>query len=223
MDNINLRLEELNDKPDIRELTLRNGIYYPSDEELIMLILGRGTRKNPIELLSQEVIDMLNASNDENLIQNLVSIEGVGTSRALVIAAALELGRRRNSYQKKAVNKPSDIVPYVQHYSLKPTEHFVTATVNGAHELIKIRLISVGTTNRTLVHPREIFAGAVSEHASGIICCHNHPYGKCSPSHADVESTKVLQQAAGILGITFMDHIIITKNDYFSFLEHDML
>ena len=72
MDNINLRLEELNDKPDIRELTLRNGIYYPSDEELIMLILGRGTRKNPIELLSQEVIDMLNASNDENLIQNLV-------------------------------------------------------------------------------------------------------------------------------------------------------
>ena len=85
MDNINLRLEELNDKPDIRELTLRNGIYYPSDEELIMLILGRGTRKNPIELLSQEVIDMLNASNDENLIQNLVSIEGIGTSRALVI------------------------------------------------------------------------------------------------------------------------------------------
>ena len=77
MDNINLRLEELNDKPDIRELTLRNGIYYPSDEELIMLILGRGTRKNPIELLSQEVIDMLNASNDENLIQNLVSIEGM--------------------------------------------------------------------------------------------------------------------------------------------------
>lgn len=157
MDNINLRLEELNDKPDIRELTLRNGIYYPSDEELIMLILGRGTRKNPIELLSQEVIDMLNASNDENLIQNLVSIEGIGTSRALVIAAALELGRRRNSYQKKAVNKPSDIVPYVQHYSLKPTEHFVTATVNGAHELIKIRLISVGTTNRTLVHPQGNF------------------------------------------------------------------
>ncbi|MBP3365652.1 MAG: DNA repair protein RadC [Treponema sp.] len=210
-------------RPDIRELTLANGISYPNDEELVMLILGRGTRNNPIESLAEDVTKAINSSNDENLIRNLTQLDGMGESRALIIAAALELGRRRRGMLRSAIQYPKDVVPYLKQYSLMPTEHFITVTVNGAKEILSTRVVSVGTISRALIHPREVFAGAVAEYASGIICCHNHPCGQCYPSEADISSTKILQQASRVLGISFMDHIIITGSGYFSFLEHGML
>ena len=210
-------------QPNIRELTLLNGISYPDDEELIMLILGKGTKNNPIESLAEKVTKTINSSNEEELIPNLKKITGMGASRALVIAAALELGRRRRGILRSSINAPKDVIPFLQHYTLMPTEHFITVTVNGAKEILSTRVVSVGTINKALIHPREVFANAVSEYASGIICCHNHPCGQCYPSNADIDSTKILQKAAKILGIVFMDHIIITKEDYFSFLEHGML
>ncbi len=223
MQNYILDCSKSGKQPNIRELTLLNGISYPDDEELIMLILGKGTKNNPIESLAEKVTKAINSSNDEELIPNLKKIEGMGESRALIIAAALELGRRRRGILRSSINAPKDVIPFLQHYTLMPTEHFITVTLNGAKEILSTRVVSVGTINKALIHPREVFANAVSEYASGIICCHNHPCGQCYPSNADIDSTKVLQKAAKILGIVFMDHIIITKEDYFSFLEHGML
>ena len=188
-----------------------------------MPILGTGTKNNPIESLAEKVTKTINSSNEEELIPNLKKINGMGESRALIIAAALELGRRRRGILRSSINAPKDVIPFLQHYTLMPTEHFITVTVNGAKEILSTRVVSVGTINKALIHPREVFANAVSEYASGIICCHNHPCGQCYPSNADIDSTKILQKAAKILGIVFMDHIIITKEDYFSFLEHGML
>ena len=209
--------------PEIRELTLANGIAYPSDEELVMLILGKGTKDNPIEQLSEKVIQAINASNEDNLVENLTAIDGMGSSRALAISAAIELGRRRKGFLHSIIRKPKDVVPYIKHYSLMKSEHFITITTNGAHEIIGSKVISIGTVSRALIHPREVFADAVSQHASGIICCHNHPCNQCYPSNADIESTKQLYKASSILGISFLDHIIITRDGYFSFLEHGML
>ena len=223
MQNYILDYSKSGKQPNIRELTLLNGISYPDDEELIMLILGKGTKNNPIERLAEKVTKTINSSNEEELIPNLKKINGMGESRALVIAAALELGRRRRGILRSSINAPKDVIPFLQHYTLMPTEHFITVTVNGAKEILSTRVVSVGTINKALIHPREVFANAVSEYASGIICCHNHPCGQCYPSNADIDSTKILQKAAKILGIVFMDHIIITKEDYFSFLEHGML
>lgn len=223
MQNYILDWSKSGKQPNIRELTLLNGISYPDDEELIMLILGKGTKNNPIESLAEKVTKTINSSNEEELIPNLKKIDGMGESRALVIAAALELGRRRRGILRSSINAPKDVIPFLQHYTLMPTEHFITVTVNGAKEILSTRVVSVGTINKALIHPREVFANAVSEYASGIICCHNHPCGQCYPSNADIDSTKILQKAAKILGIVFMDHIIITKEDYFSFLEHGML
>lgn len=223
MQNYILDCSKSGKQPNIRELTLLNGISYPDDEELIMLILGKGTKNNPIESLAEKVTKAINSSNEEELIPNLKKIEGMGESRALIIAAALELGRRRRGILRSSINAPKDVIPFLQHYTLMPTEHFITVTVNGAKEILSTRVVSVGTINKALIHPREVFANAVSEYASGIICCHNHPCGQCYPSNADIDSTKILQKAAKILGIAFMDHIIITKEDYFSFLEHGML
>lgn len=223
MQNYILDYSKSGKQPNIRELTLLNGISYPDDEELIMLILGKGTKNNPIESLAEKVTKTINSSNEEELIPNLKKINGMGESRALIIAAALELGRRRRGILRSSINAPKDVIPFLQHYTLMATEHFITVTVNGAKEILSTRVVSVGTINKALIHPREVFANAVSEYASGIICCHNHPCGQCYPSNADIDSTKILQKAAKILGIVFMDHIIITKEDYFSFLEHGML
>lgn len=210
-------------KPEIRELTLMNGLSFPSDQELIMLIIGSGTKDCPIEQLATNALEVLNTCNQEELLTRLCEIKGIGKNRALSLAAAFELGRRRNSYLKAVIHTPTDILPYVQQYTLHSTEHFIAATVNGCHELMSIKVISKGSTNKALIHPREVLAQAITEHASGIICCHNHPSGMARPSQADIESTKVLKQAAETLGICFMDHLIITPNSYYSFLENDIL
>ena len=215
--------QEALQKPSIREQTLEKGLAYPSDEELLMLILGRGTKRTPVEKLSRKVMEVVACSSKRNLVGNLLKLDGMGTSRALQVAAALELGRRHSCYTKNKISRPADVIPFVQHYSLSSTERFITVTLNGAKEILAIRVISVGTTNKTFIHPREIFAEAVAEHASAIICCHNHPSGPCEPSEPDLRSTQVLQRAASILGITLLDHIIINTETYFSFLEHDML
>ena len=190
MQNYILDYSKSGKQPNIRELTLLNGISYPDDEELIMLILGKGTKNNPIESLAEKVTKTINSSNEEELIPNLKKINGMGESRALVIAAALELGRRRRGILRSSINAPKDVIPFLQHYTLMPTEHFITVTVNGAKEILSTRVVSVGTINKALIHPREVFANAVSEYASGIICCHNHPCGQCYPSNADIDSTK---------------------------------
>lgn len=210
-------------KPDIRELTLRNGLSYPSDEELIMMILGRGTKTNPIEHLACEVINTIDKSSSSNLISNLMKLDGVGQSNALAIASALEFGRRRNAHLNTVITKPSDILPFVQHYSLKTLEHFITVTLNGSREIINIHTICTGGLNSAFVHPRDVFYKAISEHASAIVICHNHPSGSPNPSVADFNCTSKLLKGSQIMGISLLDHIIITKNSYFSFLENGVL
>ncbi|MBB5217716.1 DNA repair protein RadC [Treponema rectale] len=210
-------------KPQIRELTLANGMSFPSDEELLMLILGKGTRNCPVEKLSAKVLQVINASNEDSLLQNLIEITGIGISRALTIAAVVEFGKRRFRHLKNVITRSSDLIQYLQHYTLDPVEHFITVTLNGSREILSIRTVSTGTVNKTIVHSREVFAQAVAEHASAIICCHNHPGGTCRPSKADFQSTQVLQEAALVLGIKFLDHIIISREGYFSFLENDLL
>ena len=216
-------IPEMKAKPDIRELTKLNGMSYPSDEELIMLIINKGTRDCPVEKLAGKIIRCINSSNQENLVQNLMTINGIGETKALSVAAALELGRRRTAFYKATINKPRELIPYLKHFTLEPTEHFIVASLNGAHEILNIRVVSIGTTNRTMVHPREVLADPVAEHAAGIICCHNHPYGPCIPSLADMNTTKLLDEASSVLGITLLDHIILGKEGYFSFLEHGLI
>lgn len=212
-----------NNNPNIRELTLQHGIEYPSDEELVMMILGAGTKGIPIKILAKKVIDCINHSHPEDLIKNLCKVKGMGTGKALSIASSIELGRRQNNHKAVLLKRPRDVLPFVQRYSMEKKEHFLCITVNGGHEIIQIRVISVGTVNQTIVHPREIFSDALKENAAAIVICHNHPSGNCTPSEADIETTVRIRQASEILGITLLDHIIFSSNSYFSFLENKVL
>jgi proteasome lid subunit RPN8/RPN11 len=102
-------------------------------------------------------------------------------------------------------------------------EHFLAVTINGANEVLNVRVISIGLIDRSPVHPREVFADAVAERASGIIVAHNHPAGGLEPSPADIEATKQLKGAGQIVGIELFDHIIFNRVGYFSFLESGKL
>ncbi len=124
---------EKEQKLEIRELTLKRGLAYPSDEELIMLLLGSGTKKMPIPVMAEKVLGVVLESNPEELVGNLTKIPGIGKSRALLIAAALELGRRMNRTPQAVLENPRDIVPYIQHYAMQPAEHFLCISLTGDH------------------------------------------------------------------------------------------
>lgn len=210
-------------KPDVRELVLKRGMTFPSDEELVMLILGSGNSQKSVRELAKDVVEVLYGTNSEDVVKKLCEIQGMGAGKSLAVAAALELGRRRSGHLQAVIKHPSDIVPFVQNYSMQKKEHFLCITLNGGHEIMQIRVVSVGTLNKTLVHPREIFSEALTQNAAAIIVCHNHPSGNCAPSEDDITTTEMLLSASEIIGIALLDHIIISCDSYFSFVENGLV
>ena len=211
------------EKPNVRELALSNGMSYPSDVELVMMILGSGTQRMPIEFLAEKVLAAIERTNPPTLVGELLKIEGIGSTKALAIAAALELGRRLNRKPQAFLNNPADVVPFVQHYALQQVEHFICVSMNGAREIVNIHVAGVGAGNVACIRPGEIFCDPLKHHASAVVLCHNHPSGICAPSKHDVSTTESLVEAAALLGIVVLDHIILTKGGYYSFLEHGLL
>ena len=121
------------------------------------------------------------------------------------------------------ISSPDHILPFVEKWRCEDREHFIVITLNGSHNIIKTRVISIGIVNRTIVHPREIFRDAILDNAIGIILVHNHPSGNVDPSTEDIEITTRLKNASKIIGIEILDHIITAKRGYYSFLEEGKL
>ena len=210
-------------KPDVREKALEHGFSYLFDEELIMLILGSGARGLPVEYMAERIADVLDDCDFEDAVENLLRVKGVGQGKALAVAAALELGRRRSNHLRAPIKSPCDIVPFLKNYAVSEREHFLLVTLNGGHEILQIHVITVGTLNRTLIHPREVFTTAMRDNAAAIIVSHNHPSGNCQPSEEDIAVTETLEKVSVIMGIELLDHVIVSRETFFSFLEHKML
>ena len=118
------------------------------------------------------------------------------------------------------IRMPSDVAPVLmRRYGKKSQEHFVVVTLNAAHELIRIRTITKGLVNRTLVHPREVFRPVLRDNSTAIIIAHNHPSGNTVPSNEDHLITTTIKDAGELLGIRVLDHLIIGRSSYSSFLE----
>lgn len=117
------------------------------------------------------------------------------------------------------VKSPADTVKLLKRYERKRQEHFIALTLRGDHSVERVRLVTIGTANKTLVHPREVFAGAIRDNATAIIIAHNHPSGNLDPSSEDREVTKRIVEAGNILGIPVLDHIIFSAGAYKSFVE----
>lgn len=212
-----------NEKPNVREKFLKYGIEFLTDGDLITLILGSGTKKKPVQKLAQEVLKIIRFSNSEHWFEKLLKVQGIGNGKACLICAALEFGSRYNNFKGKVIRSCNDVIPLVQFYALQQQEHFICISLNGGHEIINIKIVSIGTVNKTIIHPREVFADPLKDRAVAVIVCHNHPSNNVQPSKEDIDVTTKLFEAAEILGIKLLDHIIISTTAYFSFEKEGII
>lgn len=144
-------------------------------------------------------------------------MSGLGSARISEILAALELGKRYAiDPDSPIIDSPEKAVEQLADIRDKKQEYFVCLTLDGANRLIAKRIITIGTLMSSLVHPREVFADAITDRAASIIVAHNHPSGSISPSQADHDVTKTLRTAGNLLDIQLVDHIIVTPKGFTS-------
>lgn len=215
-----LREAESGDRP--RERLERLGIEALTDKELVMLVIGSGTVRRPVDEISEDLLELLDRTPEAKT-EDIMLISGLGRAKASAIEAALELGRRRSHKKPRSITSPEDIYREIRHYSSREQESLVVVLLNGAHEAIGTFVATIGLLNKTIVHPREVFAPAISKRAAAVAIAHNHPSGNIEPSNDDKEVTLRLAEAGQILGIKLLDHIIFTEDRFYSFLEHGLL
>ena len=209
------------DRP--REKLVAKGARALTDQELLAILLGKGTPQMDVMTLAAKVARVMDDKGLDVQVEDLMCFEGVGEAKATLIMAAIEFARRRIKPEGIKITTPADVLPLIRHFSDRKQEHFLSITINGANEVLNVRVVSIGLVDRTPVHPREVFADAVADRASGIIVAHNHPAGSLEPSSSDVDTTRQLKQAGEIMGIQLLDHIIFNRSGYFSFLESGQL
>lgn len=209
------------DRP--REKLLRKGAAALSDQELIAILLGKGTPGMDVMTLAGKVARVIDQKGLNVQAEDLSGFNGVGDTKAALLLAAIEFARRRIKPEGAKIQTPADLLPHVRHYADRKQEHFLCASINGANEILNIRVVSIGLIDRTPVHPREVFADELADRASAIIVAHNHPAGTLTPSSADIEATKQIKQAGQIVDIELLDHIIFNRLGYYSFLEEGCL
>lgn len=213
------RLRDIPEPDRPREKLLRKGAAALSDQELLAVLLGKGTPGMDVMKLAGKLAKVIDEKGLAVQADDLRELDGVGDAKATLVLAALEFARRRIKPEGAKIETPADLLPHVRHFADRKQEHFLCASINGANEILNIRVVSIGLVDRTPVHPREVFADALADRASAIIVAHNHPAGGVEPSAVDIEVTKQLKAAGAVMGLALLDHIIFNRTEYFSFLE----
>jgi DNA repair protein RadC len=212
-----------------REKLCKYGPGFLNNEELMQVMLGTGVRGSDVAQLAGKTLRCLEehaATFREDFpafLRALTAIRGMGSAKASIVASSLELSSRFLDGSRRVVRDTGDVLPLLSFLSGKKQEYFICITLNGGNRLLSKRIVTIGLLDQALVHPREVFAEAIRERAAKVIVAHNHPAGDNSPSREDVHVTENLAQAASILGIEFLDHLIITETGYFSFREGGLL
>ena len=212
-----------------RERLMQVGARSLSNPELLAIILRTGSKQQSVLNLSQSILnrsDGIKGLNDI-LVEELIEVPGVGSSKAVQILAAVELGKRTfKEATTKEINllKPEDcynfLAPEMKHLT---EEHFIALYLNVKGSLIAQKTLSIGTLDRAIVHPRELFKEAVKRSAASIIISHNHPSGDPKPSTEDLFLTQTLVEAGELMDIPISDHIIIGDGDYRSLRSAGLL
>jgi len=204
-----------NDRP--REKLAKKGPAALSDFELLQALIGSGNGHVDVSTIAKQVQKLLKTHSTDITYEQLKQIRGLGPANITEILAALELSRRYLiDPEQPIIDSPEKAVEQLADIRDKKQEYFVCLTLDGANRLIAKRTITIGTLTSSLVHPREVFADAITDRAASIIVAHNHPSGSLEPSMADIEVTKRLKSAAEITGIQVKDHKLLTKSSYVS-------
>ncbi|WP_304224675.1 DNA repair protein RadC [Gracilinema caldarium] len=188
-----------------------------SDRELLAIVLGSGVRGKNVYQVADNLLDLLNLSKELPSWEDLAALQGLGFSKACQVLAMMEFGRRHWGPVRSRIHQPEDAYKLLRHYADRKQEHFICLSLNGAHELLASRIITIGLVNRTLIHPREVFSDPLIDRACAILVAHNHPSGQVTPSPEDEEITRRLKSIADLVGITLLDHIIFSETEYYSF------
>ena len=212
-------IKEIPDFDRPREKLAAKGPEALSDTELLAILLGSGVKGKNVFQVASTILKKLDKDQEKVDVKSLEAIEGVGSARASTIIAALEFSRRRLIKDNVSIKKAEDVVSLISHIADKKQEYFLCLSLNGANELINNRVVTVGLLNSSQVHPREVFADVIADRAASVIIAHNHPSGSLKPSADDIKITKQLIDSAKILGISLLDHIIISKKGYVSLKE----
>jgi DNA repair protein RadC len=211
------------DRP--REKLIKYGPEKLSNSELLALLMRSGNKDlNAIELAGR-ILKKFGAKELPNLnFKDLGKIPGLGPAKTCEIIACFELGKRLLKNKKVQIFlTPKEIWEELRDLRSHKKEHFVIFYLDSRNQEIKRETISIGSLNANLVHPREVFEPAVRNLTAQIILAHNHPSGDPTPSEDDLEITKRLIESGKILGIEVIDHIIVAKNDFFSFKEKKLI
>ena len=206
-----------------REKLVELGSRALSDQELLAIILGRGTQKHDVMSLSRRIIAIIDIQGVDITAADLLDVEGIGPAKATLIAAAFEFVRRRVRPEGVRIKHPTDVLPLIQHYADRKQEHFIVVSLNGAHEVMSTRVVTIGLVDQSHVHPREVFSDPIVERASAVVLAHNHPSGQLVPSPEDLDVTHRIKVAGDILGIEVLDHVLFTHKGFYSFAEHDQV
>lgn len=224
-----LTMKDLPEESRPREKLLSQGATSLSIDELLAIIIRTGTAATTVVELSQLLLNHFGSL--ENLaqaeIEEISQLKGIGKAKAVQIKAALELGARlliSQAKKREGIRSGEDVFQL-----LSPTmryldkEYFKAVFLDTKNQVLQIKDISIGSLNASIVHPRELFKGAIKTSSAAIILAHNHPSGDPTPSPEDLEITKRLWEAGQILGIKILDHIIIGDNKYVSLKERNII
>ncbi len=226
--NYPINLWSKDDRP--REKLLAKGAENLTDSELLAILIHHGTRQKTAVDLGREVLN-LGRNNLNELgkltVAQLQSVKGIGEAKAITIAAALELGRRRqggSSLERSIVTTSKDVADYLQSRLMDYRhEVFGVLFLNRANKVNHFEIVSVGGITATIADPRVILKKALESDAVNLILCHNHPSGSLRPSRADEALTSKIKEAAGYFDIRVVDHIIVSEEGYYSFADEGIL
>lgn len=213
-----------------RERLINFGAESLSNEELLSILLKTGTKDVSVKELASTILNKIGEINklSEMNYHVLSSIPGVGSAKACTLLAVVELSKRitrKNASLNNVIIKSADIAFDYFRYIFKDQkqEYFYVIYLDNKKRVIENKLLFKGTLNQSIVHPREVFKSACILSASSIICVHNHPSGNVEPSREDINLTKRLSEIGILMGIKVVDHLIISDDNYFSFLENNLI
>lgn len=198
------------DRP--REKLLNLGVESLDDIELLSTIIGSGSKQRNVSEIALDVREILQKSPNNLRLDKLKIIKGLSIAKASQLIAGFELARRHTAKLQQQIKVAEDLWPWVSDIAGADQEHLVCLTLNGAGQIIQKRIVTVGTLDSTLIHPREVFANAITDRAASVILVHNHPSADVNPSEEDHRATKILREAGYILGIPILDHVIVNRH-----------
>ena len=210
------------DRP--REKLQRLGAAALGDNELVAIVLGSGSRGHGTLELANRVLERAGGLHGlARMAPGQLCVNGVGPVRASQIVAAVELGRRtlvRSALERPRYKTPQQLASYLlPQYGAAAVEQFGIVMLDTKHRVIRVKLVSVGGLDSTVVHPREVFREATAASAAAIVLFHNHPSGDPTPSSEDLLLTSRMIRAGDIMGIDVIDHLILSEQRYYSLVE----